>query len=270
MEIGHADLPLLRTQRPGASHRQNQHHRAGTASDVLAHQTGCQHPLVTHDTPYKTSTKPTKPQQMLHGCVSEGQCQWGGASPEWLPEPPCICAFPGTLRRGCARANVKIIPDPLPAIPEQALQLSNVNALKLLRLKSITCCLQCLRQASHPALGSCHLHQLHGILSLSPVEGRACHEGIPESSSPQRPHVCQGLLAQLLKQYGCWHEAATHPTAHIQMTQQEARMTHIAVASATRPSHIAECDTATRAEPNTVPHTEGVPVMAGSLGHTEE
>ena len=82
------------------------------------------------------------------------------------------------------RAKVKIIPDPLPATPEQALQLSNVDAVKVLRLKSITRCLQCLRQASHPALGSCHLRQPHSILSHSLAEGRACHEGIPESSSP--------------------------------------------------------------------------------------
>ena len=64
-------------------------------------------------------TPRTKPQQTLHGCESEGQCQWGGASPGRLPERSCICAFPGTLRRSCARANV--ISDPLPATPEQGL-----------------------------------------------------------------------------------------------------------------------------------------------------
>ena len=81
--------------------------------------------------------------------------------------------------------NVKTIPDPLPAICEQGLQPPNVNALKVLRLKSIASCLQCPRQASHPALGSCHLHELYSILSHSLVEGRACHERIPEPSSPQ-------------------------------------------------------------------------------------
>ena len=57
-----------------------------------------------------------------------------------------------------------------------------------------------------------------------------------------------------------------HAAAHIQMTQQEARMPHTAVASATRPSHTAECHTAARAEPKLpVPDAEGVPVMAESL-----
>ena len=45
----------LYTRRPGASHRQIQCHRAGTPSDVLARQTGCQHPLVPHDTSYDTT-----------------------------------------------------------------------------------------------------------------------------------------------------------------------------------------------------------------------
>ena len=70
---------------------------------------------------------------------------------------------------------------PPPATPEQALQQPSVNALKLLRLKSMTCCLQCLRQASHPALDSCWLHELHSILSHSlvveePVRKKACQK----------------------------------------------------------------------------------------------
>ena len=60
-----------------------------------------------------------------------------GSSPGRLPEPPFIRAFPGTLRRSWARINVKISPDPLPTTSEQGLQSPNVNALKLLRLKSV-------------------------------------------------------------------------------------------------------------------------------------
>ena len=130
-------------------------------------------------------TPPTKPQEPLHSFVSERSCQWGGSSPGWLSGPPFIRAFPGTMRRSCARNTVKIIPDPLPATSEQGLQSPNVSALKLLRLKSVATCLQCVGQASHPAHGACHLHELHSILSHSLVEGRACHEQIPEPSSPQ-------------------------------------------------------------------------------------
>ena len=66
------------------------------------------------------------------------------------------------------------------------------------------------------------------------------------------------------------HEAATYPTAHMSMTQQEARMLHTAVASTTFPSHSAMHHTATRAEPKLpVPDAEGVPMMAESLGQTE-
>ena len=66
------------------------------------------------------------------------------------------------------------------------------------------------------------------------------------------------------------HEAATHPTGHMQMTQQEARMPHTAVTSARLPSHTAECHTAARAEPKLpAPDAEGVPMMVESLGQTE-
>ena len=67
------------------------------------------------------------------------------------------------------------------------------------------------------------------------------------------------------------HKAATHPTAHMQMTQQEARMPHTAVASTTPPSHSAECQTAARAEPKLPVHeAAAVPwQMAESLGQTE-
>ena len=58
-----------------------------------------------------------------------------------------------------------------------------------------------------------------------------------------------------------------HPTAHMQMTQQEAGMPHTAVASTTLPSHSVECHTAARAEPKLpVPDAEGVPMMVESLG----
>ena len=64
---------------------------------------------------------------------------------------------------------------------------------------------------------------------------------------------------------------ATHPTAHLQMTQQEARMPATAVASTTLPSHTAECHTAARAEPKLpVLDAEGVPEMAGNLCQTEK
>ena len=67
------------------------------------------------------------------------------------------------------------------------------------------------------------------------------------------------------------HEAATHPTAHMQMTQQEARMPHTAVTSTRLPSHTAECHTAARAEPKLpAPDAEGVPMMVESLGQTKK
>ena len=67
------------------------------------------------------------------------------------------------------------------------------------------------------------------------------------------------------------HEAATHPTAHMQMTQQEARMPHTAVTSTRLPSHTAECHTAARVEPKPpAPDAEGVPMMVESLGQTEK
>ena len=107
------------------------------------------------------------------------------AAQDGFLNPRFICALPGTLQRYCARTNVKVIPDPLPTISEQDLQSPNVHALKLLRLTSKASYLQCFRKASHPALGACHLLELHSILSHSLVEGRACHERIPKSSSSQ-------------------------------------------------------------------------------------
>ena len=56
----------------------------------------------------------------------------------------------------------------------------------------------------------------------------------------------------------------------MQMTQQEARMRHIAATSTTLPSHPAQCRTAASAKPILpVPNAEGVPMPAESLGQTE-
>ena len=115
-----------------------------------------------------------------------------------MAEPPCICAFPGTLRRSCAKANVKIIPDPLPATPEQALQLSNVDAVKVLRLKSITRCLQCLRQASHPAQYLTHTLVQHTKQETREKWVRLNGQGY-ETASPAQP------LVKLASQFPCLH-----------------------------------------------------------------
>ena len=50
-------------------------------------------------------TPRTKPQQTLHGCVSEGQFSGEVPAQNGLA-PPCICAFPGTLRRSCQECPV--------------------------------------------------------------------------------------------------------------------------------------------------------------------
>ena len=115
-----------------------------TSATKLAHPLVSRHARLAANILWQPMTPRSKPQESLHSCMSERECQWGGTSPRRSPEPPFIRAFPGTLRRSCARANVKIIPDPLPAICEQGLQPPNVNALKVLQLKSIASCLQCL------------------------------------------------------------------------------------------------------------------------------
>ena len=79
-----------------------------------------------------------------------------------------------------------LISDPLLSISEHASQL--FNALKLLQLRGMACCLQQLRQASHPALSPCRWHEpynflVSSLMGSSLMYGKACDEGSPNFSS---------------------------------------------------------------------------------------